>query len=114
MTIKKIPDGGCGNKSASQFIYHLNIRKSIFEKHLHITINKSIFEKHLHITIHKSIFEKLLHITIHTQVIYHLDDYLERKIALAMSSRNLSIVRSLEYGHDESVVFLYLEGIVGT
>jgi hypothetical protein len=30
------------------------------------------------------IFEKHLHITIHTQVIYHLDDYLERKIALAM------------------------------
>ena len=60
------------------------------------------------------ILEKHLHITIHTQVIYHLDDYLERKIALAMSSRNLSIVRSLEYGHDESVVFLYLKGIVGT
>jgi hypothetical protein len=60
------------------------------------------------------ILEKHLHITIHKQVIYHLDDYLERKIALAMSSRNLSIVRPLEYGHDESVAFLYLEGIVGT
>jgi hypothetical protein len=46
--------------------------------------------------------------------IHHAQEDLESKIAFAMSSRNLSMERSLEYGHDVSDAFLYLQGMVGT